>query len=335
MAKGIQIRNWLHFKLIKDLDKKRSEHMKKLRSQDDDFDSRPNVILYGNVDRFTAGWENQDRQTLLAYLKEEVNLNPLRSNKGLSSTDNLRGKIYPYLNRNGIRNNRPGHISYLKRPDMPIPLVKNVLRIDLGMANTIENNVTLNSAGWTYPERDEVTRYLRIGMGGLTYHTICGMITKREPKFGADGKKNTDRKVLEMEIITIPNVILDKLIGPRREDGLRSTSEIPECWKKWRSAEVDEAVRKGRSSQVELPEDIKPVRGDGQKNSGQKKRGRKLKTRRGKDDNSSSPDPHKLKDDYSYLTVKELRDLCTKHKLKRGGNKTELLVRLSDAGKLD
>ena len=306
MSSNLKIVNYQHARLLKDLQKKRTNL------------SGKGSILYGNVDRFSNGWPAADVEQLISRLKDELKVDPL-SSKGLINTDGWQRKLFPHVPRGGIHNSKGGYLKHLASPDVPTALVANVLRMDLGMQNNPINNTALREAGLPHPDLDNATRHIRLAAGGLTFCTVLAKVSRKEMK-RQEGQRPQFIRPEEVELIVLPNVILDALVGPLRPQGDRSTENIPPSIHTWRSQEIQDAVRKGKSGASSRSETTPAQRmRKRSKDSGTESKG------------GPAPIDSELEELHGYLRVKELRDMCREHGLSPSGKKIVLIHRLVEA----
>lgn len=332
------IKNWTHINLVKDLRNKAGLTAKSRRRNNSEipYAERENQMLMMSLDRFSEDLTDEQRTKLHSDLSSLIKGDPLTSETALNRTDGLRMKFYPYFRRGaGLRNQKKKYVKYLKSPQVPQMLVRNVWKIDLGMANTVENRQALKDIGWEYPDSGEATKTQRIACYGFAKHHIFGL--KQYGKRDPDSKG--PRPVTQVELLAVPVTLLNAMIGYEREDGSRSTANIPESWRRWQSNEVEEAIRMGRSAEGRQPIQAKVTRSKvkpkGKKKPiGQRNRGKRAENTAKQDEDDSHP-VELLREKYGFMTVKELRNLCTDNKVVRGGNKAELLFRLYDLGVLE
>ena len=306
MSSELKIVNYQHARLLKDLKKKKAN----LRGKAS--------ILYGNIDRFSNGWPPADVEALISRLKQELEVDPLSSN-GLINTDGWQRKLFPHLPRGGVYNTKGGYLKHLATPDIPVALVANVLRMDLGMQNNPINNTALKEAGLPHPDLDHATRHLRLAAGGLTFCTVLAKVSRKEMK-RQEGQRPQFIRPEEVELIVLPNMILDALVGPLRPQGDRSTENIPPSIEAWRGQEIQDAVRKGKSGSG----------GRSETTPAQRMRKRSEDTRT-KSKGGPAPEDSELLELHGYLRVVQLRDMCRDNGLSPGGNKLALIRRLVEA----
>ena len=330
------VMNWTHFNLIRDLRSKLTPRRARggSSSQEVPYKQRTGQVLHMSLDQFSDDLSSDQRDKLRDDVANLVRRDPL-STTGLNRTDNLRKKFFPYFKRQSpLKNAKARYVEYLKAPQIPQMLVRNVWAIDLGMSNTVENRTALADIGWEFPS-SEATKTMRIAAFGLTLHHVFGVKTydRRDPK------KKGPRGVRQVELILVPVTLMNNIVGYEREDGSRSTANIPASWRRWQANEVDECIRLGRSAKASEPTKAK-VTGKSVKPKGSKPAKRQLnrgnrsgntKSKKGED----SPPVDELRKKHGFMTVKELRNLCSENKVLRGGNKDDLLVRLYDLGVLD
>lgn len=330
------VMNWNHFNLIRDLKAKLSPRRPKdgKSYKETPYKARTGQILRMTLDGFSDDLSDDQCEKLRNELAALVKRDPL-SSTGLNRTDNLRKKFFPYFRRNSpLTRAKPALVKYLKSPEIPVMLVRNVWAIDLGMSNSVENRQALSDIGWNFPDH-AATKTMRLASFGLTLHHVFGYksLEARDPS------KKGRRGVRQVELLLVPVTLMDNMVGFEREDGSRSTANLPESWRRWQNNEVEEALRLGRSARASEPTKAKVTRTAVKPKGGQPA---KRQLNRG---NRSGKPPQKEKEDSSpievlrkkhgFMTVKELRNLCTDNKVIRGGNKDDLLVRLYDLGVLD
>lgn len=275
-------------------------------------------ILHGNFDRLSNGWPRADCDSFISELKSQLEMDPL-SSTALISTDGLRQKLYPHIPRGGISKARKGYIEFLSKPDIPIAVVAHVLRVDLGMQNNPGNNLALREAGLIDADFSDSTRHLRLAAGGLTFCSILAKVTRKEMR-REEGQRPRFIRPEEVELLVVPNAILDGLVGPLNSNGSRDLTHIPPSWGRVRKDEIEEAQRRG---------------GDGSRDRGPDlARQRRNDTKRDRKD-SRDTDPEALLELHGYLRVAELRDMCRAHSLSPSGRKIELIQRLVDAELLE
>jgi hypothetical protein len=330
------VKNWTHTNLIRDLKNKHTGGNRKDRKplRDIPYKYRPNQLLLMAIDEFSEDLTDNQRQELLTELQAQIKMDPL-STPALNRTDGLRMKFFPYFRRGApLNNQKDAVVKYFKRPKVPQTLVRNVWRLDLGMANTVENRKALSDIGLEFPASGDSVKTMRIAAFGLCMHSILAV-----KQFGKRDKDTGNRPVTQVELLAVPNAILDAMVGYTRDDGSRSTANIPESWRRWQSNEVEESLRLGRSAEGRQPTQAKVTRKQVKPKGKKKPIGTRNRGNRSENTNQKkeedSPSPKVLRDKHGFMTVKELRNLCTENKVLRGGNKDELLARLYDIGVLE
>lgn len=330
------VMNWNHFNLIRDLKQKQNPRRQRDGTpfREVPYKARVGQILNMSLDGFSDDLSDDQRAKLRNELVALVKRDPL-SSTGLNRTDNLRKKFFPYFRRQSpLTRAKPAMVKYLKSPQVPVMLVRNVWAIDLGMSNSVENRQALSDIGWNFPDQ-AATKTMRIASFGLTLHHVFGYKTLEASVPGKKGR----RGVRQVELLLVPVTLMDNLIGYEREDGSRSTANLPDSWKRWQDNEVEEALRLGRSARASEPTKAKVTR-KSTKPKGERPAKRQLNrgNRSGKPAQKEKEDSspiEQLRKKHGFMTVKDLRNLCTDNKVIRGGNKDDLLVRLHDLGVLD